>query len=75
MFLEFCLRLLKYNPLFLKHLFWDRCCSLYSLMTYVMVIYSRYLLFANDIKLYRTIKSPEHCSLLQSDKLYTNLAH
>jgi hypothetical protein len=32
-----------------------------------VIIYSRYLLFADDIKIFRVIKSPNICNQLQSD--------
>ncbi|MDR2660870.1 MAG: hypothetical protein LBC17_02350, partial [Lactobacillaceae bacterium] len=31
------------------------------------IAHSKYLLFADDLNIYRTVKSPQDCNLLQSD--------
>jgi hypothetical protein len=41
--------------------------STYLWMKCDVINYSRYLLFADDIKIFSVIKSPNHCNRLQSD--------
>jgi hypothetical protein len=48
-------------------MFLGLCFSTYSLMTCNLINYSRYLLLADDIKIFRAINSPNDCNLLQSD--------
>jgi hypothetical protein len=56
-FLEFCLRLSTYNPVYLNDLSSDPCCSLCLIMIYMMQFTA--LGDHNDIKIHRGIKSPK----------------
>jgi hypothetical protein len=54
--------------MFHKDLFWDLCFfNMYVNDLCDIIKYCIYLLFADDIKIYQAINSPEDCNILQSD--------
>jgi hypothetical protein len=66
MFLVFFPHLLKFSLVFLRDLSWDPCSSICLLMIYVMQ-FPTLSIYAEDIKIYRAVKPPQDCNLLQSD--------
>jgi hypothetical protein len=58
----------EFSPVSLRDLFWDLCFSMCLLTTDVtQFAHSKYLLFADDIKIFRAVDSAQDCYLLQSD--------